>query len=105
MDKKKNVPDEKFRKKIEAKHKRMMRARARKKNSIWSNFGLFGVVGWSVMIPTVICTAIGVWLDKKYEGEISWTLTMLLVGIFLGCLNAWYWVQKERKNIEEEHKE
>jgi ATP synthase protein I len=32
-------------------------------------------------------------------------LTFLFAGIILGCLNAWYWVEKERKEIEEENKE
>jgi ATP synthase protein I len=44
-------------------------------------------------------------LDKKFSGQISWTLTFLFLGIVLGCWNAWYWVQKERKLIEKEREE
>jgi ATP synthase protein I len=57
------------------------------------------------MIPTVIGIAVGIWADKKWPGQISWTLTFLFAGIILGCLNAWYWVEKERKSIEKENEE
>ena len=26
---------------------------------------------------------------------VSWTLTLLLIGVAVGCLNAWYWVKQE----------
>ncbi len=64
-----------------------------------------GVIGWSVMVPTLIGIAVGIWADRRWPGNISWTLTFLFAGIILGCLNAWYWVEKERKEIEEENKE
>jgi ATP synthase protein I len=57
------------------------------------------------MVPTLIGIAFGIWADKRWPGTISWTLTFLFAGIILGCLNAWYWVEKERKEIEEENKE
>lgn len=73
--------------------------RARKEGDSVLSFGLgtFGLVGWSVMIPTVIGIALGVWLDARYEGQVSWTLTGLLTGIALGCLNAWYWVNRKSR--------
>lgn len=75
------------------------KARSREEGDRVISFGLgtFGLVGWSVMIPTVLGIAIGVWLDARYTGEISWTLTGLLTGIALGCLNAWYWVQRKSR--------
>jgi len=94
-----------FIKKIEKKEKRKLRARGKKYQAIWFGMGLFGVIGWSVMIPTVVGIAVGIWADRRWPGQISWTLTFLFAGIILGCLNAWYWVEKERKSIEEENKE
>ena len=94
-----------FIKKIEKKEKRKLRARGKKNQAVWFGMGLFGVIGWSVMIPTVLGIAFGIWADRKWPGQISWTLTFLFAGIILGCLNAWYWVEKERKSIEEENEE
>jgi len=107
MNNKENPKDIKrsFIRKIEKKEKRKLRARGKKYQAIWFGMGLFGVIGWSVMIPTLIGIAVGIWSDRKWPGQISWTLTFLFAGIILGCLNAWYWVEKERKEIEEENKE
>ena len=107
MNNKENPKDIKssFIRKIEKKEKRKLRARDKKYQAIWFGMGLFGVIGWSVMVPTLIGIAVGIWADRRWPGNISWTLTFLFVGIILGCLNAWYWVEKERKEIEEENKE
>jgi len=94
-----------FLRKIEKKEKRKLRARDKKYQAVWFGMGSFGVIGWSVMVPTVIGIAVGIWADKRWPGHISWTLTFLFLGIILGCLNAWYWVEKERKSIEEENEE
>jgi len=107
MNNKENPKDIKrsFIEKIERKEKRKLRAQRKKGQGIWFGLGLFGVIGWSVMIPTVIGIAVGIWADKRWPSHISWTLTFLFAGIILGCLNAWYWVEKERKSIEEENEE
>lgn len=75
-----------------------------KKSSLLS-FGLFGSIGWLVVIPTLIGLVIGVWIDKQYPSHYSWTLMLLITGISIGCLQAWYWVQKERKIIEKDKEE
>ena len=94
-----------FIEKIRRKEKRKLRAQSKKDQAVWFGLGLFGVIGWSVMVPTLIGIAVGIWADRRWPGNISWTLTFLFAGIILGCLNAWYWVEKERKEIEEENKE
>ncbi|MCK2184156.1 AtpZ/AtpI family protein [Halomonas getboli] len=74
---------------------RKRRARARGNRVAWFGLGTFGLVGWSVAIPTLAGIAFGVWLDRRTEGPASWTLTFLLIGVILGCLNAWYWIRQE----------
>jgi ATP synthase protein I len=78
---------------------RKIKARAVGKRSAWFGLGMFGMVGWSVAIPMLICLAIGIWLDGRYPGRPSWTLMMLFLGIMLGSLNAWFWLQREMKDI------
>lgn len=56
--------------------------------------GMFGLVGWAVSIPTVLGVFLGRWMDRQLEGSVSWTITMLLLGIVIGCLNAWYWIRQ-----------
>ncbi len=69
---------------------------------IWFGLGMTGLVGWSVAVPTLLGTALGVWLDGRYPGPHSWTLALLVVGMAIGCFNAWHWVAKEGRAIQEE---
>jgi ATP synthase protein I len=72
-------------------------AQAHERRSVWFGFGMFGLIGWAVTIPTVLGIALGVWLDRHWPaGQISWTISLLFVGIILGCINAWRWVNRER---------
>ena len=83
---------------------RKLRARRAKDRTVASGLGIFGVVGWSIAIPTLLGIGLGVWLDRTFPGRLSWTLALLLAGVTLGCVNAWYWVSGERKLIDEEEK-
>ena len=62
---------------------------------VWSGFGMMRLEGWSVVVPTLMGAALGIWLDQRYAGTRSWTLALLVAGLTLGCLNAWRWVAKE----------
>ncbi len=77
---------------------RKLEARERQDRGIWFGLGMFGLVGWSVAVPTLVGLAVGVWIDMRWPGRISWTLTGLIAGVALGCLNAWYWVKRESRH-------
>lgn len=90
--------EEQFSREIGNKEDRKLRARSSKKSSIWFWMGMFGMVGWAVMIPTLLFIALGIWIDKTFPSRYSWTLMLLIVGILTGCLNGWYWIKKEIGN-------
>ncbi len=87
---------------VARKQERKAKARREKSRGLAFGLGMFGLVGWSVAIPAVAMTALGVWLDGAYESGVSWTLTLLFVGIAAGSLNAWYWVKRESQRGMEE---
>lgn len=87
-----------FGKVVGDKEERKLRAQ-REKKSVWSGLGLFGMVGWSIAVPTLLGAALGIWLDKNYKESFSWTLSLLIAGLMFGCVIAWNWVQKENKEI------
>lgn len=87
-----------FTRDVARKASRKERARQAKKDGVWSWLGMFGLVGWSVAVPTLIGVAVGMWLDGRFPGRVSWTLTLLFVGLALGCLNAWRWVRQEGRD-------
>lgn len=89
---------EKFHRQLKDKAFRKLKARREGDRTIWYGLGMFGIIGWSVTIPTLLGIALGIWLDSILVDSYSWTLMMLFVGVVIGCLNAWYWIQRESRD-------
>jgi len=77
----------------------------RSTQGIWFGLGMMGLIGWSVVVPTLLGAGAGIWLDKHHPGQHSWTLTLLIGGLTLGCVNAWKWVVKEDRAMHETQEE
>lgn len=97
--------DDSLGRKIRGKALRKIRAKRGGPQGVWFGLGMMGLIGWSVTVPTLLGAALGVWLDSGFPGKYSWTLTLLLLGLIVGCVNAWYWVRKESAEMEEEEKD
>jgi ATP synthase protein I len=87
---------------VGAKAARKLKAQRRSTQGVWYGLGMMGLIGWSVTIPTLLGAALGLWLDKRYPGPHSWTLTLLIIGLIIGCLNAWHWVAEEEREMRDE---
>lgn len=74
---------------------RRVKAGQERRRSVWFGLGMFGLVGWSVAVPTLLGAVVGAWLDRQIPGQTSWTLTLLIAGVVIGCLNAWRWISDE----------
>jgi len=83
---------ERFGDEVGRKEKRKIKGREEKKRSPLFWVGLWGLVGWTVAVPTAAGIWVGIQLDRHYPGRASWTLTGLIVGIAVGCITAWVWV-------------
>lgn len=99
----KNAPS--FATQVAAKAARKLKAKRDAAPGVWFGLGMMGLVGWSVVVPTLLGTALGLWLDRHYPGGRSWTLALLVVGLTIGCFNAWYWVVKEEQAIRHEQED
>lgn len=77
------------------KETRKQRARTAGRPGWAHGFGLFGMVGWSVAVPTLLGIALGVYIDSRTKSGYSWTLMLMIAGLAVGAVNAWYWVRKE----------
>lgn len=78
------------------KQERIARGR-RQNNNTLSAIAVLGVVGWSVTVPTLLGVALGAWIDHRAPGRFSWTLTLLLTGLLLGCVNAWLRIGRDQR--------
>lgn len=94
-----------FAKQINRKAKRKAKVNRQPDPPFWSSFSLFGVVGWSVAIPTVLAVAVGIWLDRRIQDQHSWTLVMIPIGLVIGCAIAWHWISHEQRQIEKDERE
>jgi len=98
-------PESGFAGEVGAKAQRKLKARRHAGHGVWFGLGMMGLVGWSVALPALAGAALGAWLDKRYPGVHSWTLTLLIIGLIAGCVNAWHWVAKEDRAIRNEQGE
>jgi ATP synthase protein I len=87
-----------FEAKIAARVARKQKAQ-RTAQSAWFGLGMFGIIGWSVAVPTLLGALLGAWWDKRHAGPPSWTLALLAAGLIIGCANAWYWVAQQNAAI------
>lgn len=90
---------------IGARASRKIKARQNVSREVWFGLGMMGLIGWSVVVPTLLGTALGIWIDKHHPGSHSWILMLLIIGLLIGCLNAWYWVDKEDKKMREQQED
>ena len=97
--------EKEFTRQIGSKESRRIKGKKHKDETVWFGLGMIGVVGWSVAIPTLIGTALGLWIDRTWPSRFSWVLMLLILGVTVGAVNAWYWVKKARENIIEDDNE
>ena len=94
-----------FASQVGVKAARKLRAKRNATPGVWFGLGMMGLIGWSVVVPTLLGAALGIWLDQRYPGGRSWTLALLMAGLAIGCFNAWLWIAKEDKAMREEQED
>jgi ATP synthase protein I len=92
-----------FHRQLDTKVSRKLKAQRKTTKTIWSGLGMMGLIGWAVVVPTLLGATLGIWIDNHHPGERSWTLALLMLGLTLGCFNAWRWVEKEAQEIHKQH--
>jgi ATP synthase protein I len=56
---------------------------------------MIGVLGWTVVIPTLIGVFAGRWLDREFGTGVFWTLGLIVIGLTIGCVLAWKRIHRE----------
>ena len=67
------------------------------KNVVFQTLSLISQLGISMIVPILLCTACGVFLDKKFS--LSLTIPLILLGILAGGRNVYVLVRHASKNI------
>ncbi|HVB69510.1 MAG TPA: AtpZ/AtpI family protein [Acetobacteraceae bacterium] len=54
-----------------------------------------GVLGWTIVLPTLVGLFVGRWIDHRLGTGIFWTGPLLLLGLAAGCWAAWRWMHRQ----------
>lgn len=86
---------EQFYREVERQEERSRIAREEGDRTIRHGFSSFGVVGWSIVVPTLLGIVVGAWLDSRADGGIRFTLSFMAFGLIVGIVNVWKWLHRE----------
>jgi ATP synthase protein I len=91
MDRKENME---FRKRIEDSVRSYKTSRSQRRE-FWRHVSRVTVAGWLFVIPVVAGAYLGRYLDKKFITDISWTITLIIIGIAVGIYNVWHFIHEK----------
>ena len=74
---------------VKTRQERRERWQREGERSIGENLAMIGVLGWTIVLPTLLGLFAGRWLDRQFHMGIFWTLGLLVVGLTIGCMLAW----------------
>ncbi|MBU2872695.1 MULTISPECIES: AtpZ/AtpI family protein [Marinobacter] len=74
---------------------RMKRSRDEPGVSPLRGLGAFGIIGWSISVPTVGGAFLGLWLNDVAPQNFSWPIALILGGVVAGGIIAWSWIERE----------
>jgi len=54
-----------------------------------------GTLGLMFVLPVIGGAYLGAWLDSMSTGfSTSWTISLILVGVFVGAMNVWLFIRE-----------
>lgn len=87
--------DEAFHRAVVARERRARKAKEEGDRTLRYGFGSFGAIGWSIVVPSLIGIFVGLWLDRRFETGMRFTLSLFVLGLFVGIINVWKWMNAE----------
>lgn len=75
---------------------RDMRGRAEPEPSLGSRLGQIGILGWAIVLPTLMGLALGHWLDRTFGTRVFFSAPLLMLGAAVGFWSAWKWMHRQQ---------
>ena len=70
------------------------------KKSVYTTLAMISQVGISMVVPILLCTYAGVWLEGKFD--FPFTVIMIVVGVLAGVRNVIAMVKRMKQITEED---
>lgn len=72
------------------------------KQSVYKTFALISQLGISILVPILLCTFFGTWLEKKVSFPVF--IPLVIVGVLVGLRNAWVLARHANEDPEDKNK-
>ena len=79
--------------------KRDAEGRADPEPSLGARLGQIGILGWAVVIPTLLFLFLGRWLDRMAGTGIFFSAPLLMAGAAIGLWSAWRWMHRQGSKL------
>jgi ATP synthase protein I len=63
--------------------------------SLGSRLGQIGVLGWTIIAPTLLGLVLGRWLDRRFTTGVFFSAPLLMIGAGIGLWSAWKWMHRQ----------
>ncbi|SOE53396.1 F0F1-ATPase subunit, putative [Burkholderia sp. OK233] len=80
---------------------RDLRGREEPEPSLGSRLGQIGILGWAIVLPTLMGLALGHWLDRTFGTGVFFSAPLLMIGAAVGFWSAWKWMHRQQRNHHE----
>jgi ATP synthase protein I len=74
---------------------RDVRGRANPEPSLGARLGQIGVLGWYIIVPTLLGLFLGRWLDRQFGTGLFFSAPLLMIGAAIGFWSAWRWMHRQ----------
>lgn len=75
---------------------RAARGREEPEPSLGYRLGQIGILGWAIILPTLLGLALGHWLDRSFGTRVFFSAPLLMVGAAVGLWSAWKWMHHQQ---------
>ncbi|HLP70944.1 AtpZ/AtpI family protein [Ciceribacter thiooxidans] len=63
--------------------------------SLGTRLGQIGILGWSIVVPTLLALILGRWLDRTFSTGVFFSAPLIMIGAALGFRSAWKWMHRQ----------
>ncbi|KVN14887.1 MULTISPECIES: AtpZ/AtpI family protein [unclassified Burkholderia] len=64
--------------------------------SLGRRLAQIGVLGWTIVAPTLAALVLGRWLDRTFASRVFFSAPLLMLGAALGFWLAWRWMKAQQ---------
>lgn len=62
--------------------------------SLGARLGQIGILGWTIVVPTLIGVLVGRWLDRSFSTGVFFSAPLIMIGAAFGLWSAWKWMHR-----------